>query len=339
MIRRGMATWRRGAMVRASRVVMRSRSHSQAAVASSSMGWATVVMRGEMTSPPRHVVDPGQRHVARTGKAEILDRLERAERHQVGGRDDGGRPVGLGQEPRRLFVGALAGKIGNRFKRRIELEPGAGHGLAVTVEAQLTGRQRQPAADIADAGMTEPDQVFGEHHRRQHIVGFDQIELRAADVLVDQHHRYVVVSQETGELGARIERRHQYAGHPVATQLVERGGLARHVERGLSDDQHVVGRFHHLGDRAQKAAEERVGHVAEHKADHARVPALEALGQRIGRIADLFDGLHDLAPRFLADRSGAVESEGNRRDRDAGPARHITYRCHPCPFPPFPQTG
>ena len=273
----------------------------------------------------RNVVEAHHGQVPRDGQARAPRGVEDADRQGVGRRDDRGRGGIEGHELRERPLAAIGGVHRLADRPSLEAAEAVAHVLLERRGALADVAQR-PAAHERDPLVAEAGEVVQGGADPGAVVDVDGRHLERVRPLPQGDHRDHRVLQVREEPGLVLHVAEQDDRVAVAG-LEHRRERERLVRPAVGVPQHhVVAVAHRLDrERLDRAGEERVGDVADDRAQqHRRGPAQPA-GQRVGAVAQLTGGAEDALPGLRGDRDagrcvvedardGALRHAGHRRD-------------------------
>ena len=302
----------------------------------SSSGWRTVVSPGVTTSARPESSKPTTERSSRHVEPALRGGSEHADRHVVVEREDRGRPLVAVEQAGPGAVAAVGLELAALDERRGGEDAGAGERRAVAVRAVLGRDPALAALDDRDAAVAELEEMLGRRAGARPVRGGDD---RHA---LGERHRGVdddegeALRLQVAELLRRLGRHHEdrAVGRAAEQPLDERRLALVLVARRAEDGVHLL-----LVERLGRAREDGgvvvPEDVGDREADQAGAALREPARGAVGREAQRADVLHHRLARLGRDVGAVVDDAGDRRDGDAGAARHVADRRPTRPVPRF----
>ena len=282
------------------------------------------------------VVEADDRHVVRHAAPGLGDGADRAERHQVGGRDHRGRGLGQREETRHRAMPAVDVEVS---VGDVLVAVGETEGLhlgAVGTQALGARRRVEQAGDGGDPPVPQLVQMPHGQGDSRLVVGDHELG-RGADELDVDADAGQVGADEAADLGVLGVDVHEHdAGDVVMARALEEGVVAVAVAGALAGEQQqvvaagadgVLEPDEHL---VEEGVAERVGVALaglEEDADQMRALRDEAAGRRCGRVVELLRQADDPLAGVGVDVRVAVQRPGDGADRHAAQAGQLSD-CH-----------
>src|SRR5690606_4006644 len=136
-----------------------------------------------------NVVETHDREILGNLQAGCLGDLDRGDRGEIVGGEDGGGPVLDGEELTGRFLGRFGVVAADPDQVGVEVDAGSRQGSAIPLLAQTGGFEVGATGQKTDATVSQTDQVLGGGGGAFEVLGVDGGQVRRAGMGVDGHDR------------------------------------------------------------------------------------------------------------------------------------------------------
>ena len=277
------------------------------------------------------VVDADHRDVPRHGQPELTGSREHPEGQLVGRRDDTGRPVGASQQLTPDLQPAARRPVPHHHRGRVDGQPVPGHGLPKALgsvgRCREVHRRYRVAADVADPGVPQRDQVLGGHRGGGQVVDPHARPVRVRHA--DRDHRDLHPAQQLALGLVQPQREHEHRVHPLEQHpRVQQQRAVRPLVTDV-EQQHVEAVLaQHLGRTADQVREVPPRHVRDDDPDHVRLARGQAGRRGRGHVLQVGRGADHLGARLVTDLGQATQGARDGRGRDTSSLGDVLDPAH-----------
>ena len=208
----------------------------------------------------------------------------------------------------------------------LDADPGRAQSVGVALHAVAGGSDIGQVAEERDATMPRGDEMLDSLARSRPVRGKDGVRIEETRWAVDEDHREACLDLVAQVRMIEAGRHHDESVDAPCDQGTGDLTLLDRVlvEASGHDREPAFGRG--IVDGAMHRAEERIGHVLEHEAEHPRAASSssQARGGQVGPVVQLPRGTLDPLGQFFRYPDLAIDDAGDRLDADPRECRDIT---------------